>query len=112
MVEAQPTLQRMTSTIPTSCTQCESTVLPVSITKAWTKFMAFKLNEIAPGVVSNVEWTEGEAGKLGSCAKVTYVDGAVWTLRFTELSEKHHTVGYELMVAEPSVPCTSVQGTL
>ena len=112
MVQAEPTLQRMTSTIPTSCTQTESTVLPVNITKAWASFSAFKFNEIAPGVVANVEWTDGEAGKLGACAKVTYTDGAEWTLRFTELSEKHHTIGYELMVANPSVPCTSVQGTL
>ena len=74
--------------------------------------MAFKFNEISPGVVANVEWTEGEAGKLGSCAKVTYSDGAEWTIRFTELSEKHHSVGYELILATPSVPCSSVQGTL
>ena len=110
MVET--TLQRQVSIIPTACTQTESCVLDCNILKAWEKLSCFKLNELAPTAVATVEWTEGESGKIGSCAKVTYKDGANWTLRFTEFSEKHHRVCYELMSAEPVVNCTSVQGTM
>ena len=45
-------------------------------------------------------------------ATITYKDGAVWTIRFNELSEKNHRVGYELITSEPSVACTSVQGEI
>merc|ERR1711997_497557 len=103
-----PALKKQISLVPTACTQVESCVVPCSIGKAWKAFIHFKLNEMAPNVVANVEWTEGKAGELGSCAKVTYKDGSSWTVRFSELSEKHHRVCYELIVADPSVSCTSV----
>ena len=114
MVEAstETNLARIQSTVPTACTQTESTVLDTTIQKAWAKFGSFKFNEISPGVVANVEWTDGIAGQLGSMATITYKDGAVWTIRFNELSEKHHRVGYELIASEPSVACTSVQGEI
>ena len=110
MVET--TLARQMSTVPTSCTQTESTVLPVAISKAWESFSAFKLDALCPGIVAKVEWKDGAAGQLGALAAVTYKDGAVWTVRFNELSEKHHRVGYELLSAEPALSCSSVQGTI
>jgi len=111
MVEA-PALKKQISLVPTACTQTESCVLNVSVQKAWDAFAHFKFNEISPNVVAAVEWTEGKAGELGSCAKVSYKDGSSWTVRFSELSEKHHRVCYELIQAEPSVSCTSVQGEI
>ena len=111
MVEAT-TLVKQQSTVPTACTSTESTVLPVTINKAWDAFGGFKLHEICPNIVTKVEWKEGEAGKLGALAQITYKDGAVWTIRFNELSEKHHRIGYELLAAEPALTCTSVQGQI
>ena len=84
----------------------------MTINKAWESFGSFKLDAICPGIVAKVEWKEGEAGKLGALAAITYKDGAVWTIRFNELSEKHHRVGYELLQAEPALTCTSVQGQI
>ena len=110
MVETS--LKRQMSLVPTSCTQTESSVLNVPISKAWESFCAFKLDALCPGIVTKVEWKEGGAGQLGAMAAVTYVDGAVWTIRFNELSEKHHRVGYELLAAEPALTCSSVQGTI
>lgn len=63
---------------------------------------------MCPGAVTKVEWVEKTAGMIGACAKITYKDGAVWTLRFDEWSEKRHSVAYELMSAEPSAACTSI----
>lgn len=110
MVET--TLQRQQSTVPTACTQTESCVIDVAINKAWEIFSKFEFNKMSPNVVASVEWTDGKPSELGSCAKVTYKDGAVWTIRFNELSEKHHRVGYELIHAEPSSTCSSVQGEI
>ena len=67
---------------------------------------------MAPNVVASVEWTSGKAGELGSMAKVTYKNNSSWTIRFSELSEKHHRICYELVSAEPPTTCTSVQGDI
>ena len=108
----EPSLQRKQSTVPTACMQTESTVIDCTIGKAWDLLSGFRLDAMCPGAVTSVEFTEKAAGMIGACAKVTYKDGAVWTLRFDEWSEKNHSVAYELMSAEPSVSCTSVQGEI
>ena len=100
------------STVPTACTQTESCVIGCNIDKAWAKFGDFAFNAMAPNVVSSVAWNSGKAGEIGSVAKVTYKDGSNWTVRFSEFSEKHHRVCYELISAEPSTTCTSVQGDI
>ena len=105
-------LTRKQSTVPTACMQNESAVINLSIGKAWDLLSEFKLDAMCPGTVTKVEWVEKSAGMVGACAKVTYKDGAVWSLRFTEWSEKQHRVAYELMTAEPAVSCTSVQGEI
>ena len=105
-------LTRKQSTVPTACMQSESAVINLSIGKAWDLLSEFKLDAMCPGTVTKVEWVEKTAGMIGACAKVTYKDGAVWSLRFTEWSEKQHRVAYELMTAEPAVSCTSVQGEI
>ena len=71
------------SSVPTSCIQVESTVLPVSIDKVWPKFRALAFDSVAPSYVSSTE-TTGEG--VGSIVKVTYTDGTVWELRVTEIS--------------------------
>lgn len=71
------------SSVPTSCIQIESTVLPVSIDKVWPKFRALQLDGVAPSYVTSTEVT-GEG--VGSVVKVTYKDGTVWELRVTEIS--------------------------
>ena len=112
MVQAQPALARQMSTVPTSCTQTESCVIGCAIEVAWEKFCAYSFNTMAPNVVASVDWTSGKAGEIGSCAKVTYKDGSSWTIRFSEFSEKHHRICYELLMAEPATTCTSVQGDI
>lgn len=71
------------SSVPTSCIQVESTVLPVSIDKIWPKFRALQLDSLAPSYVVSTE-TTGEG--VGSIVSVTYKDGTVWELRVTEIS--------------------------
>lgn len=104
--------KRLQSTVPTSCTQTESCVLDVNIQKAWETFSSFRFNEMSPNVVSAVEWTSGKPNQLGACAKITYKDGASWIVRFNELSEKHHRIGYELITADPPTECSSVHGVI
>ena len=55
-----------TSSIPTACTQTESTVLSAPIAKVWAVFREFKLETIAPDFVAS---TEGSA-QVGSMVKV------------------------------------------
>ena len=63
-------------------------------------------------MVSATEWTDGEAGRVDSTVKVSYSNGAHWYLRVTELSERNHTLAYELISAEPATSVSSVVGEL
>ena len=114
MVEAdqeQPVaLQRIKSVVPCTCTNTESTVIPGKLGAVWEKFRWWKLEEVAPGVVASTEWTDGAAGRVDSTIKVTYTNGAVWYLRVTELSERNHTLAYELVQAEPATSVSSIVG--
>ena len=103
-------LQRVKSMVPCTCTNTESTVLPASIATVWDKFRWWKLEEIAPGIVTGTEWTDGEAGRVDSTVKITYADGSCWYLRVTELSERNHTLAYELIQAEPATSVSSIVG--
>ena len=103
-------LQRVKSMVPCTCTNTESTVLPANIQTVWQKFRWFKLEEIAPSLITGTEWTDGEAGRVDSTVKVSYADGSAWYLRVTELSERNHTLGYELIMAEPATSVSSIVG--
>ena len=105
-------LKRVKSQVPCTCTNTESTVLPVPLSQCWEKFRYWKLEQIAPNTVSATEWTDGEAGRVDSTVKVSYANGAHWFLRVTELSERNHTLAYELVAAEPATSVSSVVGEL
>ena len=98
--------------IPCPCQNTESTVLPAKLSEVWDKFRQWKLEEIAPGLVTSTEWTEGAPGRVDSIVKITYTNGAHWYLRVTELSERNHTLAYELVQAEPAISCSSIVGEL
>lgn len=71
------------SSIPTSCTQTESSVIASPIAIVWAKFRDLKLDAVAPSFVTK---TEGNGESVGSIVKVYYKDDAVWELRITEVS--------------------------
>ena len=48
---------------------------------------------------------------VGSERKITYKDGAVWTIKLTELSDTHTSVSWDLMTAD-SVAFTSRSDTI
>ena len=107
-----PELSRVKSVVPCTCTNTESTVLPVRLEDVWARFRTWKLEELAPSVISATEWTDGAAGRVDSVVKVSYTNGAHWYLRVTELSERNHTLGYELVMAEPATSVTSIVGEM
>ena len=112
-VETKPTFvngQRVKSEVPSSCTNVESSVIPAKLSVVWEKFRWWKLEEVAPSIVSSTEWVDGAAGRVDSTVKVTYKNGAVWYLRVTDLSERNHTLGYELIQAEPATSVSSIVG--
>ena len=108
----QPALQKQVSTVPTAAVQVESTVLPCPIDQAWDKFRNFNWDQLAPEKVKSVEWTDGTPAKVGSTANITYTGGIVWTVRLTEVSERHHTIAYELLAAEPPLTVSSLQAEI
>ena len=77
------------SSVPTSCMQVESTVLPVSIDTVWPKFRALQFDVVAPTYVTSTE-IQGEG--VGSIVKVTYKDETVWELRVTEISVSNNVL--------------------
>ena len=83
--------------MPCSATNTESTIIPAKLSSVWEKFRWWKLEQLAPGIVSSTQWIDGAAGRVDSTVKITYTNGAIWHLRVTELSEKNHSLSYELV---------------
>lgn len=100
-----------TSTIPTSCTQTESTVVEAPLEKVWGLFRTLSFGKLSAQVTSS-EFESGGEGTVGSIVKLTYADGSIWRIRVTEFSERNYTVAYELLTAEPTHKATSVQGEI
>lgn len=109
MVEQVP-LVRATSSVPVSTHQVESSVLPVSIDKAWSFFKSLKLETLVPGIVKATNFTQGGPNQLDAIVTIEYTDGAKWELRITELSEIKHSLGYQVLSTEPTHSATSIQG--
>ena len=103
-------LKRTGSAVPTMTTQSESTVLPVSIEKAWGVFKTFNLSKVLPSHIKSSEFTIGAPNQLDSIVRITYADGAVWELRINEISDPKHTIGYQVISTEPAHQATSIVG--
>jgi len=84
--------------------------VPLNI--AWEKFRNFKFELLAPENVKSVAWIDGTPARVGSTAKITYAGDVVWTIRVTEVSERYHTIAYELLEANPAIHVTSMQTEL
>ena len=104
--------ERVKSMIPCTCTNTESCVLPANLETVWSKVRYWKLEELAPGMISSTEWTDGAAGRVDSTVKISYTNGAHWFFRVTELSERNHTLGFELVAAEPAISVSSIVGEI
>ena len=78
----------------------------------WGNFRNFRFDLLAPDKVTSVEWVDGTPAKVGSCGKITYGAGTTWTVRLTEVSERHHTIAYEIISAEPALHVTSLQAEI
>ncbi len=98
--------------MPCTCTNTESCVLPGKIDTVWEKFRYWKLETMAPSIVTSTEWTDGDAGRVDSVVKISYANGASWFWRVTELSERNHTLAYELVAAEPATSVSSIVGEM
>ena len=111
MVEA-PTLQRQKSTVPTSTSNTESSVIGKPIEDLWPTIKAFALDSMAPGKVESTSWTEGGPGQVGGLVEVSMKNGSKWTYQITEVSDKHHSIGYTLVFAEPALEASSLDGEI
>mmetsp|Transcript_2988 Transcript_2988/g.3879 ORF Transcript_2988/g.3879 Transcript_2988/m.3879 type:complete len:148 (+) Transcript_2988:190-633(+) len=99
----------MSSSIPTSCTQVESTVLSAPIDIVWSKFREMRLDRLAPDYVSK---TESSGDSVGSVVKVFYTNNTTWELRITEISDRNYTLAYEVLSSDTAMPFTSADGEL
>ena len=111
MVEA-PSLARQKSVVPTSTNNTESTVLAKPIGDLWPKFKAVAFNELVPNKVESVEWTDGSAGQVGGLVEIAFKNGSKWTYQITEVSDKHHSISYNVVMAEPAMEATSLEGDI
>lgn len=108
----QPTLQKQKSVVPSSCHQVESCVVDMSCHKFWQQIRALKFHELCPAAVTNTEWVEGgQEGMVGSTATIHYKDGAKWTVLVTEVSDKHHSLCYDVIYTDHELPAHGVQVT-
>ena len=103
-------LERQKSTIPTSCTQTESSVIRQPITKVWAQIKAFALHELAPTMFKSSSFEHGShAGQVGAHVTLEYQDGPSWKISVTEVSDKHFSLCYEVVDTTPAIDVTSVQ---
>ncbi len=102
--------KRTGSAVPVSTSQRESTVLPVTLEKAWGIFKHFKLEKVLPNHIKSTEFVSGAPNQLDSVIHVVYADGAKWDLRINEISDVKHTLGYQVISTEPAHPVTSITG--
>ncbi len=72
----------------------------------------FKLEKLCPKHIAATEFVKNGPGQLDAIIKVTYADNAVWEIRINELSDIKHSLGYEVISAEPAHMATSVQGRI
>jgi hypothetical protein len=86
--------KRSGSAVPVSTSQTESCVLPVTLEKAWGIFKHFKLEKVLPNHIKSTEFVSGGVNQLDSVVRIVYADGAKWELRFNEISDVKHTLGY------------------
>ena len=105
-------LERVKSMVPCTSTNTESCVIPAKLPDVWAKIRYWKLEEVAPQIVSATEWTDGAEGRVDSTVKLSYVNGASWYWRVTELSERNTTIAYELVAAEPAISVSSIVGEI
>ena len=108
MDSSVPKLSHQVSTVPTSSHNTESCCVNAPLEKVWPFFRDFKLHEVAPETVTNMECTSGAAGQVGSIVKISYANGSTWEVMITEISEKYHRICYQLVQAVPSIHCSSV----
>ena len=98
--------------VPVSCHQCESTVLPIPIDKAWGFMKNFQVAKALATRIKEAKFTSGGPGQLDSIIKIDYQDGAHWEIRVIELSDIKYSFGYQVISTEPAHQVTSIQGQI
>lgn len=86
--------------------------MPIKLDAAWTRFKSFKLETVMPGKVKETRFISGGPNEIGAVVSISYVDGASWEVRISEISDIEHAVGYQVLSTEPAVQVTSVEGRL
>jgi hypothetical protein len=94
----------------TSCHQSESCVLKAPLAQVWEGLKEF--DKVLTSHVKSVKFLNGSFTEIGSLFEVEYLDGAAWTFRVTEVSEKRRTWSYDLISANSEVGFTSMETTI
>ena len=108
----QSSLGRQKSSVPTSTNNTESTVIDKSIESLWPLFRALSFDALAPELVESATYLEGVPGQVGAHVQINYANGSKWTLEVTELSDKHHSISYQVVSAEPALEATSLESDI
>lgn len=98
--------------VVTSTHQTESTVINKPVSKVWEALRTFEWNKYNPTAVKSVKFLSGGPNEVGSEFEVEYSDGAKWVNRIVEISELARHLSYELIMAEPSVPFTTMLNSI
>jgi hypothetical protein len=98
---------------PISTTNTESTVINAPLNKVWELVRVVALDKLVPGIIKSVKFTEGAPLQVGATVNIEYGDGALWTVRVTEISESaNYRLSYEVIGAEPATHVTSIHNTI
>ena len=101
---------RQGSNVPVSCHDVVSCVLPVNMDRAWNIFKSFKLESVIPQKVKSTQYLQGGPNQIESIVRLNYVDGAIWELRISEISDIRHSIAYQVLKTEPAHLATSIIG--
>lgn len=98
--------------IPSATTNLESCVVSAPVDKVWALIRSMDFSSWWGNVTSSSCDDEASPHALGATHKVTFKDGAVWTVVVCELSDLTKTLSFELVSADPDATVSAAIHTI
>ena len=65
-----------------------------------------------PNKVKETKYIKGSPNQVDSIVRISYVDGAQWEIRISEISDLKHSIAYQVLSTEPPHSVTSIIGQI
>ncbi|KAI9726467.1 MAG: hypothetical protein M1828_001289 [Chrysothrix sp. TS-e1954] len=101
----------MSSSIPTSTSVVESSVIPAHLSKVWHLIKLQTFHQFWPALKSCEEVKSGTSNEV-DVIRWTFKDGTVQDVKQEEHSSLNHYITYSIITSQPALTYTSVLSTV